>query len=299
MDTVNMDIGNLKQHFDSLSDDEKAIRILTFSHILNGSQPTITELASESGLDELKVQRCIAILCQHGTMTLDSNNNISGCHGLSLTTTRHRLNINGQQLFTWCAADAVGIAGVLKMDATIISKCAFCEMDLEIRLENGNVQQVSENNIRVWVVEADLCKSIVACACPQMNFYCSEHHFAKANIASQGRLLTLEQTIETGRIWWSDVSHLSEQSSCCNVNPKSKANNIESLGNFVCYCNKVSEDDIERAVINGADTVEKVIIATGAMQSSNCAVNNPKGVCCHSDIIEVCKKFDVHNLRKG
>ena len=100
MDTTNMDIGNLKQYYDSLSDAEKAIRIIVFSQILNGHQPTICELASESGMDELEVQRCMDTLCQYGTMTLDSNNNISACHGLSLTTTKHRLNINGQKLFT-------------------------------------------------------------------------------------------------------------------------------------------------------------------------------------------------------
>ena len=61
--------------------------------------------------------------------------------------------------------------------------------------------------------------------------------------------------------------------------------------NFVCYCSKVSENDIKQAVINGANTVEKVIAATGAMQNSNCAVNNPKGVCCYNDIVEACKKY--------
>ena len=32
------DIGNLKQHYDSLFDDEKAIRVIVFSHILKSPE---------------------------------------------------------------------------------------------------------------------------------------------------------------------------------------------------------------------------------------------------------------------
>lgn len=59
---------------------------------------------------------------------------------------------------------------------------------------------------------------------------------------------------------------------------------------FVCYCNKVTEQDIVNAIQNGASTIEDVIKLTGAMKNSNCAVNNPKGTCCYSDIVKVFNK---------
>jgi bacterioferritin-associated ferredoxin len=55
----------------------------------------------------------------------------------------------------------------------------------------------------------------------------------------------------------------------------------------VCYCNNVTKDDIFNAIQNGADSVESVIKATGAMLNSNCAVNNPKKTCCYKDIVKV------------
>lgn len=74
--------------------------------------------------------------------------------------------------------------------------------------------------------------------------------------------------------------------SCCSGNSKEP-----EIGEYVCYCNHVTQQDIINAIKNGADTVEKVIALTGAMKDSNCAVNNPKGVCCHSDIVYVFNKY--------
>lgn len=61
---------------------------------------------------------------------------------------------------------------------------------------------------------------------------------------------------------------------------------------YVCYCNHVTEEDIHEAVKEGARDVKEVIKKTGAMKNSNCAVNNPKGTCCYTDIVAV---FDKYN----
>ncbi len=73
--------------------------------------------------------------------------------------------------------------------------------------------------------------------------------------------------------------------SCCSTDSKDSV-----IGEYVCYCNHVTEQDIVDAIQKGASTVKEVIEATGAMKNSNCAVNNPKGVCCYSDIVYVFNK---------
>lgn len=61
---------------------------------------------------------------------------------------------------------------------------------------------------------------------------------------------------------------------------------------YICYCSKVTEQDIVSAVIDrGAKTIEEVIEITGAMKNSNCLVNNPKGVCCYADIADIFNKL--------
>jgi len=63
------------------------------------------------------------------------------------------------------------------------------------------------------------------------------------------------------------------------------------IGEYVCYCNHVTEQDIINAIKDGAKSVKEVIEMTGAMQNSNCEVNNPKGECCYSDIVYVFNKY--------
>ena len=72
---------------------------------------------------------------------------------------------------------------------------------------------------------------------------------------------------------------------CCDNDTKKQT---DYLGKYVCYCNKVTEEDIIKAIKNqGASTIDEVIKQTGAMKNSNCIVNNPKGICCYNDIAEV------------
>lgn len=64
------------------------------------------------------------------------------------------------------------------------------------------------------------------------------------------------------------------------------------MNEYICYCNKVSEEDIRIAIQEKkAQSIEDVIEMTGAMKNSNCAVNNPKGTCCYSDILTTYQKY--------
>lgn len=100
-------------------------------------------------------------LVQRGIMVLDEKGDVVGSHGLSLVPTQHRLNINGRNLFTWCAADAVGIPAALGADTKIFSKCFQCHEPLKIEMVNGEIRYSNRENARIWVIEADLGRSIV------------------------------------------------------------------------------------------------------------------------------------------
>ena len=59
----------------------------------------------------------------------------------------------------------------------------------------------------------------------------------------------------------------------------------EATPKFVCYCNRVTEGDIIRAVVDGgAKTIGDIARLTGAMKNGKCLTTNPKGTCCHKDI---------------
>ena len=85
-------------------------------------------------------------------------------------------------------------------------------------------------------------------------------------------------------------NNMSKTCSCCNGEKELRGSG--NTGEYICYCSKVTEEDIKSAIINkGATTVDQVISITGAMANSNCAENNPKGICCFPDIVCVFEKY--------
>ena len=71
--------------------------------------------------------------------------------------------------------------------------------------------------------------------------------------------------------------------------------NQESEEKMICYCKKVGKKEIEVAIENGASSLADVQRLTGAGTGSRCKELNPKGVCCHRDILEL---FDNFNKKK-
>lgn len=57
---------------------------------------------------------------------------------------------------------------------------------------------------------------------------------------------------------------------------------------YICYCNKVTQEQIEDAVINhNANDMKDVVTLTGAMKNAQCLRNNPTGKCCGSVIQQI------------
>ena len=78
--------------------------------------------------------------------------------------------------------------------------------------------------------------------------------------------------------------------SCCSETANRQTDGFS--GAYICYCSKVTEEDIREAILTkGASSVAEVIRMTGAMTHSNCRVNNPKGTCCYPDIEAVFRKY--------
>jgi hypothetical protein len=158
------DIGGLGEHMRRLSPEQKALRLAAFYSILEGKAASSNDLALQCRLTRSQAQQCIKEMADQGILVINEQGAVVGSHGLSIIPTEHRISIGGQDLFTWCAVDAVGIPAVLGVDATIISKCFQCDEPIEITMSSGEVQYSNHADTRIWVIEADLGRSIVGCA---------------------------------------------------------------------------------------------------------------------------------------
>lgn len=60
---------------------------------------------------------------------------------------------------------------------------------------------------------------------------------------------------------------------------------------YICYCNRVTEEEMINAVINqGAKNIKDINKLTGAMNNGKCMLNNPLGRCCSPIILETINK---------
>jgi bacterioferritin-associated ferredoxin len=62
----------------------------------------------------------------------------------------------------------------------------------------------------------------------------------------------------------------------------------------LCYCKQVTEEDVIKAIGNGARTFEEVKLATGIGGGGQCTITNPAGRCCSRNY----KPFIERELKK-
>ena len=60
---------------------------------------------------------------------------------------------------------------------------------------------------------------------------------------------------------------------------------------IVCFCRRVTKGQVLAAIAVGAGTLKDVMERTGAGKGRDCAVKNPRMVCCHMDIRRILDLF--------
>ena len=155
------DIGGLQKYLDSLPAEEKIIRKKAFRSLIKGRSLSVSSIIESLDFSKGKVHKLIGCLSEKGVIVFDSEAQaVVGSGGLSLVPTPHQLQVEDKNLFAWCAADAVGIPAALGRDALIQSICHTCQTPVEISLKKGDLQTLSSEDLRVYVVEADTDQSV-------------------------------------------------------------------------------------------------------------------------------------------
>lgn len=184
---------------DLLSGSELAARqfgVAGFAALWHGQQPPVATLGAGRGI----VRR----LVRAGRLEVDEHGLLVGVHGLVARTTAHRIEHAAGMVHTWCAFDAIGIPAALGINATAVTRCPTCDLELRVVLDHG--QPIEANEFRLWL-PAGPCTHLVEDFCAHTNLYCTaEHLAATVPDAASGRAVTIGEAVTLGRSTWSDVS---------------------------------------------------------------------------------------------
>lgn len=123
----------------SIGADMSRLIIRTWRLLAEGrpiSQTQVEQIASDQNLPRETAMSVIKQISEP-----DRDGNIVGLLGLTLNPMTHRFQINGRTLFTWCAADALFLPGMLKRTAKVESTCPVTKEKIQLTITPEGVEQ--------------------------------------------------------------------------------------------------------------------------------------------------------------
>jgi alkylmercury lyase len=193
------------------------LRWAAFDLLRTGRPAPITDVAVAVRVDSALAEAAASELAGAGLLERDRSGVVVGAHGLTLLATRHQLVLDGVELHTWCALDAIRIPAALDADATVTTACGRCQRTLRVRVKNGVVS--GEAAVVLWLPTSP-CDNVREEFCPLANLFCDADHlesWRRRADDTSGEVLSLEQAAEVGRQWWSRTP-----GGCCDAGPSER-----------------------------------------------------------------------------
>lgn len=155
-------LDGIEAFLQSFAPEEVAVTREVFQGLLQGRATRLERLPRVVGLPAPVVERVVARLVERGTMARDATTGeLIAARGLSLTETPHALAVDGHQLYTFCAVDAVGIPAALQLDARVGSRCHQCGTPFTLTFTDGVLTGAPPGAV-IWGTERDLSRPLHA-----------------------------------------------------------------------------------------------------------------------------------------
>ena len=147
---------------------------------------------------------CAAALVDLGRAELDTDGYLVGIHGLTLRSTRHRIEHDTREHHTWCAFDAIGIPAALGINAYAHTDCPTCGEHLAIELTNGAPATIGP----VLWLPAPPTENLLTEFCASADLFCSTEHLHQRVDTHKlsGRMCSLDAAVALGVQTWDDVA---------------------------------------------------------------------------------------------
>lgn len=181
-----------------------ALRSAGFQLLLAHGQPVDQKTWAEAaGVEESTLSEVLESAQDRGRVELDSQGRLLGLAGLTITPTRHRLDIDGKQRWTWCALDAIGILGAVAANGAVSSTDPGTGEDIEIRFNRG----VPDGDASLFILGGHGDLNVRDAWCPNVNFFTSRpaaEEWVGAN-GFEGEIVSVAQVAEQAADMWKPV----------------------------------------------------------------------------------------------
>lgn len=182
--------------------DELAIQREGLAAIRAGRHLTVTELGRAAGLEPTRAQVVIdSLLARQAATVIDGR--VDGIAGLTTRPTKHTLTIDGDDRYTWCAFDAVGIPAALGLDAVAATRCGHCGETIVVTFTAGHAPAAEPWG---WLPALEACgNQLIDEFCSAADLFCNRDHLEQwRSVAGSpaGEPHPLGDLTDIGRTTW-------------------------------------------------------------------------------------------------
>jgi len=201
---MSADGGSIAAIADALADTfpgcEDAPLTLALVRELARAEPVATTtLATLTGRGETEVN---ALLGRWPTVQRDEHGRVVAFSGLSLPPTPHGFEVDGRQLYAWCAWDTLFLPAMLGAPARVRSRCPVTGAAVRLAVALNGVRAAEPDELAVSFPPADAVSSADITG----SFCCHVHFLAGPHAAEQWRadhpasvVLALDDAFELGQ----------------------------------------------------------------------------------------------------
>jgi alkylmercury lyase len=132
-----------------------------------GDPVDVADLAAATGRTDEEIRAALEAMAD---TEYDGSGRIVG-QGLTQRPTQHRFEVNGEQLYTWCALDTLIFPTLLGAPARIESSYKSTGTPVRVRVDSSGVASVKPATAVVSLVNPEDMSSVRSSFCNQVHFF--------------------------------------------------------------------------------------------------------------------------------
>ncbi len=185
--------------FPRLNEEEQHVSVQIYRLLAEGEPVSPGKIAETLNMLPESVKN---ILSRWWGIYYNNDGHIIGYWGLSLPKTEHRFEIDGHELYTWCAWDTLFIPEIIGKTAHVESICPVTKEKIQLNVGSAGITRVAPANLYVSFVMPDEVKvheDVVKNFCHRVYFFSSKESILKWASEHKGTLiLSLDEAFELG-----------------------------------------------------------------------------------------------------
>ena len=199
--TVRELANGLMDVFPKLDDTKRRVALSTYRRLARGIPASLGEIAADVGGQVEEVRR---ILGDWIGVYTDEDKRVIGFWGLAIAKMKHRFQLDGVRLHTWCAWDTLFLPELLGKTARVESACAMSGQPVRLTVSPAGVESADPASPFVSFLAPEACRfqgDIIKRFCHYVHFFRSRDDGEAWIAKTPGTfLLTLDEAVELARL---------------------------------------------------------------------------------------------------